>query len=326
MGAILSSSIDGVQRTLRERVTVSGVGVHSGQAVSAAICPADPDTGISFIRTDLADFAVAEIPAHISAVGATELCTMLAAPSGASVATVEHLLAAFSGLGVDNAVVEIDGPEVPVMDGSADLFVDAIDQTGLMVQAAPRRFLRVLKPLRVELGQSYAEFRPFEGRRFEVMIEYDCAVIGSQKIVVDLTASAFRSEVSRARTFGHLHNVERLWSAGFALGSSLENSVVIADGAVINPGGLRWQDEFARHKVLDAIGDLALAGAPILGLYRSYRGGHKLNAAALRALLEDETAWDIVTRPARERRVPQGDLHGEATPALAAAAFAADQS
>ena len=326
MGAILSSSIDGVQRTLRERVTVSGVGVHSGKPVSMAIGPADPDTGISFVRTDLAGFAAAEIPAHVTSVGATELCTMLAAPSGASVATVEHLLAALSGLGVDNAVVEIDGPEVPAMDGSADLFVDAIDQTGVMVQAAQRRFLKVLKPVRVELGRSYAEFRPFDGRRFEIQIEYECAVIGSQKIVVDLTASVFRNEVARARTFGHLDNVEQLWSAGFALGSSLENSVVIADGAVMNPEGLRWRDEFARHKVLDAIGDMALAGAPIFGLYRSFRGGHKLNAAALRALLADESAWEIVTGPARERRAAQGELTGEATPALAAAAFAADQS
>jgi UDP-3-O-[3-hydroxymyristoyl] N-acetylglucosamine deacetylase len=326
MGAILSSSIDGVQRTLRERVTVSGVGVHSGKPVSMAIGPADPDTGISFVRTDLAGVAAAEIPAHVTSVGATELCTMLAAPSGASVATVEHLLAALSGLGVDNAVVEIDGPEVPAMDGSADLFVDAIDQTGVMVQAAQRRFLKVLKPVRVELGRSYAEFRPFDGRRFEIQIEYECAVIGSQKIVVDLTASVFRNEVARARTFGHLDNVEQLWSAGFALGSSLENSVVIADGAVMNPEGLRWRDEFARHKVLDAIGDMALAGAPILGLYRSFRGGHKLNAAALRALLADESAWEIVTGPARERRAAQGELTGEAMPALAAAAFAADQS
>jgi UDP-3-O-[3-hydroxymyristoyl] N-acetylglucosamine deacetylase len=318
----LSSSIDGVQRTLRERVTVSGVGVHCGRPVSLALCPADPDSGISFIRTDMAGFPASEIQAHISAVGATELCTMLAAPTGESVATVEHLLAALSGLGVDNAVVEIDGPEVPVMDGSADLFVDAIDQTGLMVQAARRRFLRVRKPVRIELDRSYAEFRPFDGRRFEIMIDYDCAVIGQQKVAFDLTASTFRSEVARARTFGHLHNVERLWSAGFALGSSLENSVVIDGGTIMNPEGLRWRDEFARHKVLDAIGDMALAGMPILGLYRSYRGGHKLNAAALRSLIADESAWEIVTRPVRAPRVQQG----EAMPALAAAAFAADQS
>jgi UDP-3-O-[3-hydroxymyristoyl] N-acetylglucosamine deacetylase len=326
MGAILSSSIDGIQRTLRDRATVSGIGVHSGRPVSVAIGPADPDTGISFVRTDLPGSGEVEIPAHISAVGATELCTMLATPSGASVATVEHLLAALSGLGVDNALVEIDGPEVPAMDGSAELFVDAIDQTGLMVQAASRRFLRIRKPVRVDLDGSYAEFRPFDGRRLEIMIDYDCAVIGRQSVVFDLTASAFRSEVARARTFGYLNSVERLWSAGFALGSSLENSVVIGDGGIINPEGLRYRDEFVRHKVLDAIGDLALAGAPILGLYRSYRGGHKLNAAALRALLADETAWEIVTRPVKERRRPQPDIHGEALPALAAAAFAADQS
>lgn len=325
-GQILSSSIDGVQRTLRERVTVSGIGVHSGKPVSVAICPADPDAGISFIRTDLPGSGEVEIPAHIAAVGATELCTVLTSPSGASVATVEHLLAALSGLGIDNALIEIDGPEVPVMDGSAEVFVDAIDQTGMMVQAAARRFLRIRKPIRVEIGESYAEFRPFDGRRLEIMIEYDCTVIGRQNVVFDLTASGFRSDVARARTFGYLNSVERLWSAGFALGSSLENSVVIGDGTIINPEGLRYGDEFVRHKVLDAIGDLTLAGAPILGLYRSYRGGHKLNAAALRALLADESAWDIVTRPARERRLAPAEAHGEALPALAAAAFAADQT
>ena len=326
MGAVLSSSIDGVQRTLRERVTVSGIGVHSGRPVSIAICPADPDTGISFVRTDLTGPGEVDIPAHISAVSATELCTVLGTASGASVATVEHLLAALSGLGIDNAVVEIDGPEVPVMDGSAEVFVDAIDQTGMMVQAAARRFLRIRKPVRVELGPSYAEFRPFDGRRLEIMSDYDCTVIGRQSVVFDLTASAFRGEVARARTFGYLSQVERLWSAGFALGSSLENSVVIGDGTIINPEGLRYRDEFVRHKVLDAIGDLALAGAPIMGLYRSYRGGHKLNAAALSALLADETAWDLVTLPSKERRRMPADVQGEALPALAAAAFAADQS
>ena len=322
----MTSSIDGVQRTLRERVTVSGIGVHCGRPVSVAICPADPDAGIRFIRTDLPGSAEVEIPAHISAVGATELCTVLTAPSGQSVATVEHLLAALMGLGVDNALVEIEGPEVPVMDGSAEIFVDAIDQTGLMVQGAARRFLRIRKPVRVELGESFAEFRPFDGRRLEIMIDYDCSVIGRQNAVFDMTASGFRSEVARARTFGYLHHVERLWAAGFALGSSLENSVVIGDGAVVNPEGLRYTDEFVRHKVLDAIGDLALAGAPILGLYRSYRGGHKLNAAALRALLADEAAWEVVTRPARTFRRLQAAIPGEGLPALAAAAFAADQS
>jgi UDP-3-O-[3-hydroxymyristoyl] N-acetylglucosamine deacetylase len=320
----LSSSLDGVQRTLRDRVSVSGIGVHCGKPVSMTVCPADPDTGIVFIRSDLPD--APEMRALFSSVGATELCTLLGDPAGVAVSTVEHLLAALSGLGVDNAIVEVDGPEVPVMDGSAERFVEAIDETGLIVQSAPRRFLRVKKPVRVEADGAYAEFRPFEGRRFEITIDYACQVIGQQRVVVDLTASIFRRDISRARTFGHIDSVERLWAAGLALGSSLENSVVIGNGAVINPEGLRYGDEFVRHKVLDAIGDLALAGAPVLGLYRSYRGGHRLNSQALRALLSDEEAWEVVMQPPRLRAPARQEGLGEALPGLATATFAADQS
>jgi UDP-3-O-[3-hydroxymyristoyl] N-acetylglucosamine deacetylase len=248
---------------------------------------------------------------------------VLGDPRGACVATVEHLLAALIGLGVDNVVIEIDGPEVPVMDGSARAFVDAVDQAGLVTQNAAKRFLKIRKPVRVEMGSAFAEFRPYEGCRFEIGIAYDCPVIGSQGIGIDLTPKRFRREIARARTYGYMKDVERLWAAGFALGSSLENSVVIGDGGVVNPEGLRYSDEFVRHKVLDALGDLALAGAPIRGLYRSYKGGHKLNAMALSALLQQKDAWAVVSAPAKQGR---GEQRGEFLAGILAPSLAAEIS
>ena len=292
------------QRTLRQRVTLSGVGVHGGKPVSIAIGPADPGTGIMFLRS-VSGSPDVEIPARSHAVGATELCTVLGDPAGICVSTVEHLLAALVGTGVDNAIVEIDGAEVPVMDGSAIAFVDAIERAGLETQSVPRRFIKVRKPVHVELGSAFAEFRPYEGARFEIAIDYECAVVGRQAIAFDLSSKSFRREVARARTFGYMRDVERLWSSGFALGSSLENSVVIGDDGIVNPEGLRYRDEFVRHKALDAIGDLALAGAPILGAYKSFKGGHKLNQLALSALLADKSAWSFVSAEERTKR-PEG--------------------
>jgi UDP-3-O-[3-hydroxymyristoyl] N-acetylglucosamine deacetylase len=260
------------------------------------LCPAEPDSGIVFVRNSTGSAEV-EIPARSEAISSTELCTVLGDPSTASVATVEHLLAAFAGLGIDNALVEIDGPEVPVMDGSAAAFVEAIDRVGSRQQRAPRRRLRIEKPVRVELGSAFAEFRPYSGTRLEISIDYACSVIGRQEFSLDLTAKTFRREIASARTFGYVRDVQQLRAAGFALGSSLENSVVIAEGAVMNPDGLRYPDEFVRHKMLDAIGDLALAGMPIQGLYRSHKGGHKLNALALSTLLAQDDAWSIVAEP-----------------------------
>ena len=305
------------QRTLKRRVGLSGIGVHSGKPVSVTLAPADPNNGITFVRTDVPG---TEILASHASVGATELCTVLGDPQGVCVATVEHLLAAFIGLGIDNATVEIDGSEVPVMDGSAGRFVEAIDEAGIAVQRQTRRFLKIRKPVRVELGAAYAEFRPYDGCRFEVGIAFDCPVIGTQALGVDLTPRTFRSGIARARTFGHMRDVERLWAAGYALGSSLENSVVIGADGVMNPEGLRYPDEFVRHKVLDAIGDLALAGAPFRGLYRSFRGGHKLNAMALSALLAAPDAWTMVSAPvvSRKRAEPRSErLSGLLAPVFA---------
>jgi UDP-3-O-[3-hydroxymyristoyl] N-acetylglucosamine deacetylase len=199
-------------------------------------------------------------------------------------------------------------------------FVNAIDEAGLVLQGAPKRVIRIRKPVRVDVGSAFAEFRPFEGCRFEVGISYDCPVIGRQSLGINVTPGSFRKEIARARTYGYMKDVERLWAQGFALGSSLENSVVIGDGAVVNPEGLRYPDEFVRHKVLDSIGDLALSGAPIQGLYRSFRSGHTLNAMALAELLAQRDAWEIVSAPAeREPRAePRGELlSGLLAPALA---------
>jgi UDP-3-O-[3-hydroxymyristoyl] N-acetylglucosamine deacetylase len=308
------------QRTLKKRVSLSGIGVHSGAPVSVTLHPADPGSGISFLRINVSDSSDVEIPARWDTVGSTELCTVLGDPKGAGVATVEHLLAALCGLRIDNCLIEIDGPEVPVMDGSARDFVDAIDQAGVVLQNAPKPLLRIERPVRVEIGSAFAEFLPHERCRFEISIDYDCPVIGRQSYAIDLTPETFRREIAEARTYGYVRDVERLWSAGFALGSSLENTVVIGEGTVINPEGLRHPDEFVRHKVLDTIGDLALAGAPIQGLYRSHRGGHKLNALALSELLAQEDAWTLLTAaPEREARA---EGRAEHAPGMLAAAFA----
>jgi UDP-3-O-[3-hydroxymyristoyl] N-acetylglucosamine deacetylase len=326
----MSLPIDGAQKTLRECVTLSGIGVHSGKPVTMVIRPADANAGIVFSRTDAAGQHGVDIAAVRSAVASSRRCTVLGDPNGIYVATVEHLLASLSALGVDNALIEIDGPEVPVMDGSAAAFVEAIDSAGLMVQSARRRFIKVVKPVRVEMGDAFAEFRPHDGRRLEIEIDYACSVIGRQVLTVDLNAHSFRHDIARARTFGHMDDVERLWEAGLALGSSLENSVVIGEGAVINPEGLRWEDEFVRHKVLDVIGDLALAGVPVIGAYRSYKGGHKLNAKALGKLLLQADAFEMITAPAAVARKAGGEsrreVRSEALPGVPAPAFAPDVS
>ncbi len=293
------------QTTLKSRVSLSGVGVHSGKPVSVHFIPTAPDTGIVFSRVT-EDGNGVELRALAAEVGATDLCTVLGDPAGIHVATVEHVLAAVSSLGIDNLLIEIDGNEVPILDGSSASFVEAFDQVGYETQSIKRRYIRILKPVRIESGASWAEFRPYDGTRFEVEIDFESPVIGRQFYAADVTPDVFRREISRARTFGFMKDVERLWAAGYALGSSLENSLVIGDdNSVINMGGLRYPNEFVRHKMLDAMGDLALAGARFIGCFRSYRGGHRLNAAALNRLLSDRSAFEIVETGRREggRRV-----------------------
>ncbi|MCA1968155.1 UDP-3-O-acyl-N-acetylglucosamine deacetylase [Ciceribacter selenitireducens] len=290
----------GFQTTIAAPLSLTGIGVHSGRTVTINMLPAEAGTGIVFVRQH-DDGSSTELKAVSSQVGNTDLCTVLGFSPARSIATIEHVMAAIYALGLDNLVIEVDGAEMPIMDGSSEVFIDAIEQVGIVNLGVKRRYIRVIKPVRIESGASWSEFRPYDGTRFEVEIDFDTPLIGRQKWEGDLTASTFKNELSRARTFGFMRDVERLWAAGFALGSSLENSVVISDdNTVINVEGLRYEkDEFVRHKTLDAVGDLALAGAQFIGCYRSYRGGHKMNANALKALLSDPTAYEVVEAPSR---------------------------
>lgn len=309
------------QTTLNDEVVLTGVGVHSGAPVSITLHPADAHSGIRFaISVQGRDV---EIPAHCSSITCLKLCTVLGSDCGAAVATVEHLMAALRGLCIDNVLVEIDNGEVPIMDGSAMPFVRAIEEIGVKELEEPRRFIKVLKPIRVEEDGCWGELLPYNGFRLEVEIDFETPVIGRQKFASDMNPGVFREELARARTFGFMSDVETLWAHGRALGASLENTVAIGDEKVINPEGLRWQDEFVRHKALDAVGDLALAGQPLLCVYRSYRGGHSLNAKALKTLFADKDAWAMIDVPC-VREPQMGEQQGAAL--LEAANFAPSRS
>jgi UDP-3-O-[3-hydroxymyristoyl] N-acetylglucosamine deacetylase len=312
----------GRQTTLGDRATVAGVGVHTGLPVTLTLHPADAGTGVVFVRCGADGQPEFEIRANACSVSATELATVLGNGSGPGISTIEHIMATLCGLGVDNAVVELDGPEAPIMDGSAAPFVDAVDRAGIVTLPAPRRFTKVLKPVRVLKDGSYGELRPHEhGFRVEVEIDFDHPLIGRQALALDVEPANFRREIARARTFGFMRDVGKLWNAGYALGATLENTLVLDEDRVLNPEGLRFADEFVRHKALDAIGDLSLAGAPILGAYRSVRGGHQLNHAVLSALIADPTAWTVVEAPA-----PRVRAHADVAAGLVAPAYGAEVS
>jgi UDP-3-O-[3-hydroxymyristoyl] N-acetylglucosamine deacetylase len=311
----------GRQTTLREPIAVTGIGVHSGLPATLTLHPGDVDSGIVFVRCGADGQAEREIRADVHAVTATDFATVLGDTGGPLCSTAEHVLAALRGLGVDNAVIEVDGPEVPILDGSAAPFVAAIDQAGIVTLNAPRRYIKVLKPVRVAKNGSVGELRPYaRGFRVEAEIEFDHPLIGRQCYGMDVDPDSFRREIARARTFGFMKDVSKLWSAGYALGASFENTVVIADNRVLNAEGLRFADEFVRHKALDAVGDLALAGAPLLASYRTVRGGHKLNHAVLSALMADPTAWTMVEAD------PSRRVRGHAEVAVVAPAYGPDVS
>jgi UDP-3-O-[3-hydroxymyristoyl] N-acetylglucosamine deacetylase len=291
------------QTTLAERVDLMGRGVHCGAQSRVSLLPATPDTGIVFVNRN-ADGTTRQIPVCPGAIRNTDFATVLGDSHGLMCSTVEHLLAALTGLGVDNAIVEVEGGEVPIFDGSAIAFVEAIEAAGLERQGAPRRFIKILKPIRVTEGRSVGELLPYDaGFRLEVEINFAHPLIGRQRYAATLTPEVFRRDLARARTFGFMSDVAKLWSAGYALGASLDNTICLADDRVLNPAGLRYADEFVRHKALDAIGDLALAGLPILGRYQSICGGHKLNAAVVAALAADPSAW---TEVEASRKWPRG--------------------
>ena len=279
----------GWQTTIDSDLVLSGTGVHSGTEVSIILHPAEAGTGWTFL-VNTGCGRLTRIPADFRLISNVTLCTVLSDKSGATVATVEHLLSALRGLNIDNVEIEIEGSELPIMDGSAMPFVDAIDEAGIRVLDEPRRWIKVLEPVRIEEGKCTAELRPYDGSRFDVEIDFDTPLIGRQRLDIDLTPRVFRREIARARTFGFMKDVKALWACGRALGSSLENTVALGEDRILNPEGLRFEDEFVRHKTLDAIGDLALAGAPILGAYHSVRGGHRINAMMLKALYENRSA------------------------------------
>ena len=306
----------GQQSTIARSAFVSGVGVHSGEVSTLALHPAEPDSGIVFRRIRAGSEPLI-IPAISSSVCNTDFCTAIGFGT-VSIATIEHLMAAIYGCGIDNLIIDVDSNEIPILDGSSEPFIALIEDAGIEMLEAPRRYIRVKKAVRVETGASWAEFSPYEGTRFEVEIDFESPIIGRQKYTGELNQANFRRDLSRARTFGFLRNVEALWASGHALGSSLENSVVIGhDDVVINAEGLRYKDEFVRHKALDAVGDLALAGAQFIGCFRSFRGGHAMNAKALRTLLSDKSAFEIV-EPRKIKSVARGgDMVAVASPVYA---------
>jgi UDP-3-O-[3-hydroxymyristoyl] N-acetylglucosamine deacetylase len=314
----------GRQTTLREPVAVAGIGVHSGWPVTATLYPAASDTGVVFVRCGANGEKDRALAANFRSVTATEFATVLGDKSGPAISTTEHVLAALYGLGIDNAIVEVDGPEIPIMDGSALAFVEAIDRAGSVATPAPRRYIKVVKPVRVNGNGCYGELRPHvRGLHIETEIEFDHPLIGRQKFALDVEPHLFRRELARARTFGFMRDVTKLWNAGYALGASFENTVVIAEDRVLNTDGVRFPDEFVRHKAVDAIGDLALAGAPLIGAYRSVRGGHKLNHAVVTALMADPSAW---TYGEMEERVRHALGHADLGSGFAVAAYGPDVS
>ncbi len=282
------------QHTLAGPAVCAGVGVHSGQRVRIALRPAAVETGVVFVRSDLGEVDN-RIPARADAVSCTQLNTKISNASGVSVSTIEHLMAAFAALDVDNVIVEVDGPEVPIMDGSALPFVQLLDRAGRRAQDAPRRYIEVLAPVEVQDGSKRAALLPCD--RFEVAFEiaFPSSVIGRQAVDLAITERSFRDQLAAARTFGFVHEVEALRRMGLARGGSLDNAIVIDGDAILNPEPLRFRDEFVRHKGLDAVGDLYVLGAPVIGRFETRYGGHALNNLLVRALLADRTAWRMRT-------------------------------
>ena len=303
------------QRTLKKKISTTGVGLHTGTKVTLTLRPAAADTGIVFRRVDLA--APVDIPARAANVTDTRLSTLIE-HDGARVSTVEHLMSALAGLGVDNAYVDIDGPEVPIMDGSAAPFVFLLQQAGIEEQKAPKRFIRIKSPVEARAGDKWARFEPHNGFRVDFSIEFPHPVFGAEnkRVVVDFAEHSYLKEISRARTFGFMREVETMRELGLALGGSLDNAIVLDEFRVLNSDGLRYDNELVKHKVLDAIGDLALAGLPILGALVAVKSGHAMNQALVRKLLADPSAYKIVTlgaEPAEGHKaspfaVPEGQI------------------
>ncbi|MBF0448621.1 MAG: UDP-3-O-acyl-N-acetylglucosamine deacetylase [Magnetococcales bacterium] len=287
------------QRTLKNTIRCTGIGLHSGNKVYMSLRPASENTGIVFHRTDL-DGAL--IPATVENISDTRLCSTISNANNVRVSTIEHLMAAFAGLGVDNAYVDLDGPEVPIMDGSAAPFVFLIQCAGVVDQKLPKKWIRVKKKVTVKEGDKEASFEPLDHFRVSFLIDFDHPLIAQQGVDMDVSETTFIKDVSRARTFGFLKDMETLRSNGLAKGGSLDNAIVIGDFRILNEGGLRYEQEFVRHKIIDAIGDLYLLGHPVQGHFKGIRSGHGLNNALLKTLLTQKDAWEFVEKTHGESR------------------------
>ncbi|MGH1398239.1 MAG: UDP-3-O-acyl-N-acetylglucosamine deacetylase [Alphaproteobacteria bacterium] len=282
-----------MQHTLKSDIKINGIGLHSGKDITLTIRPAKPDSGITFIRTDVMD-RDALIPALWDHVSNTQLCTVISNEDGVSVGTIEHVMSALRGCGIDNAILELNGAEVPIMDGSAMPFVEAIDSVGTCAQDAPRKVIKVLKEVSVEHDGKRVTLKPSDIETFTGEIEFSHPDIGNQKFETQLLNGNFRHDIAEARTFGFLHEVEYMRKNGLALGGSPDNAIVLDTNKILNEEGLRFEDEFIRHKLLDAIGDLYLAGFPIIGAYDGVKAGHAINNEILHALFADKSAYEIV--------------------------------
>ncbi|MFA4949624.1 MAG: UDP-3-O-acyl-N-acetylglucosamine deacetylase [Brevundimonas sp.] len=291
----MPASFDHRQRTTVAPAIIAGVGVHTGDRVRLAVRPAAEGTGIVFVRTDITD-RDNRIPVSGEAVVDARLNTMIENAAGVRLSTIEHLMAAFAALGISNAVIEVDGPELPILDGSALQFVQLLDRAGFRRQSAPVRYIEILEPIRVQDGDKSAALLPCDRYEMRFEIDFPTPVIGNQVVDFVVDEDTFRTEIMAARTFGFAHEVEALRRAGLARGGSLENAVVIDGDQILNPGGLRMEREFVRHKALDAIGDLYVLGAPLLGRYEGVKAGHAINNLLVRELLANPQAWREVTR------------------------------
>lgn len=282
------------QRTLKTSIRTTGVGLHTGDKIHLTLLPAPVDSGIVFRRVDLTP--PVEIKATATNVGETTLSTCLI-KDGVRVSTVEHLMSAMAGMGIDNAIVELTGPEIPIMDGSAGPFVFLIQSAGVQEQNAPKKFVRIKKEVTLRDGDKYATFAPFDGFKVSFSIEFDHPVFRDRRpqTELDFSSSSFVKDISRARTFGFMHEIEYLRSKGLARGGSMDNAIVVDQYRILNEEGLRFEDEFVKHKVLDAIGDLYMLGNSLICEYKAHKSGHSLNNRALRLLLEQPDAWEVVT-------------------------------
>jgi len=300
------------QRTLKNSMACTGVGLHGGEPVTMTLKPADANTGIHFRRADL-DGEHAIIPARWDRVVDTRLCTVLGNDAGVTIGTVEHVMAALAGCGIDNAEIEVDGPEVPIMDGSSEPFVFLIECAGVVEQDAPRRVIRIHKEVQISQGEAEVSLTPGDCLDLNVQIDFDSKAVARQELSVGLMNGSFRKELASARTFGFLHEVEQLRAAGLAKGGSLENAIVVSGDEILNEEGLRYDDEFVRHKMLDAVGDLYLAGAPIIGVFNGARSGHAVNNQLLHKLFADDTAWSYdVIRGDEAHKAVDGGFRAEA--------------